>query len=208
MNIHPTASVSPSARIGSRTRIWHWAQIADDAQIGEDCIVGSSVYIDRGVVIGSKVKIQTGAQFYRGAVVEDGVFIGPHAALTNDRYARAVTPDGQLKTDADWEQGSTLIRYGATIGAGAIVLANVTVGRFAMVAAGAVVVDDVPDHGLVSGIPGRLVGMVCACGHRLVDVLSSPTPYLECRHCGAGYARLAEGSTWTTQVLPAVFRAS
>lgn len=187
--IHPTADISPTAVIGANTSVWHRSQIGAGARIGEDCIIGSNVYIDRGVIIGSRVKIQTGAQLYRGATVEDGVFIGPLACLTNDKHPRAITADGRLKTDADWETGTIHVRAGASLGAGAIVLTNITVGRFAMVAAGAVVAANVPDHGLVTGVPARLVGYACACGRPLRQCLPGDATWWVCAACGARYAR-------------------
>jgi len=119
------------------------------------------------VVIGDRVKIQNGASVYHGATIEDGVFIGPHACLTNDRLPRAITPEGELKGDTDWKVGKIRVCYGASIGAGAIVLPGVTVGRFALVGAGAVVTRDVAAQTLVVGNPARPVGLVCLCGHRL-----------------------------------------
>jgi len=167
MVIHPTAEVSPTARIGEGTRIWHHAQVRERAVIGKECILGKDVYVDADVIIGNRVKIQNGAQIYHGATLEDGVFVGPLACLTNDRFPRAITPDGRLKSAEDWQVWPILVRYGASIGAGAIVLPGVTIGRFAMVGAGAVVASSVPDHGLVIGVPARLVGYVCVCGHRV-----------------------------------------
>lgn len=165
--IHPTADVSPRARIGPDTHIWHQAQVREGAVVGQNCIVGKDAYIDFDVVIGNNVKIQNGALIYHGVTLEDGVFVGPQACLTNDRVPRAITPEGRLKADEDWSVGNILIRYGASIGAGAIVLPDVTIGRWAMVGAGAVVTQSVPDHGLVVGVPACLVGYVCRCGRRL-----------------------------------------
>uniref|UniRef100_A0A7C1JI37 N-acetyltransferase n=1 Tax=Caldilinea aerophila TaxID=133453 RepID=A0A7C1JI37_9CHLR len=165
--VHPSADVSPRARIGKGTRIWNRAQVREGAVLGERCNVGRDVYIDFDVQIGNCCKIQNSALIYHGAVIEDGVFIGPQACLTNDRYPRAINPDGSLKGADDWEVGQTVVRYGASIGAGAIIVTGVEVGRFAMVGAGAVVTHDVPAHGLVVGTPARLVGYVCACGTRL-----------------------------------------
>jgi acetyltransferase-like isoleucine patch superfamily enzyme len=169
VQIHPTAEVSSLATIGDGTRIWHQAQVREGARIGRSCIIGKGVYIDLNVVIGDQVKMQNGASVYHGVTIEDGVFIGPHACLTNDRLPRAITAEGQLKRDADWETGRILVQYGASIGAGAIILPGVTVGRFAMVGAGAIVTRDVVAHGLVVGNPAQLVGFVCTCGHRLVE---------------------------------------
>jgi len=165
--IHETAEVHPTVEIGAGTKIWHQAQVREHARLGTNCIVGKGVYIDFGVSIGNNVKIQNHALIYHGVTIEDGVFIGPQACLTNDKLPRAIRPDGTLKGDADWEVGHIRVCYGASIGAGAIVLPNVTIGRFAMVGAGALVTRDVPDHGLVVGVPARLVGYVCQCGGQL-----------------------------------------
>jgi acetyltransferase-like isoleucine patch superfamily enzyme len=180
MIMHPTSEVSSIARIGEGTRIWHQAQVRDGAAIGRNCIVGKGVYVDFDVVIGDNVKIQNGAQLYHGVTLEDGVFVGPLACLTNDRFPRAITPDGHLKAADDWEVGPILVRRGASIGAGAIVLPGVTIGCFALVAAGAVVTTSVPDHGLVMGVPARLVGYVCTCGRRMEQADGN----WRCSHCG------------------------
>lgn len=177
--IHPTAEVSPDAHIGEGTRIWHQAQVRERVVIGRNCIVGKGVYVDFDVVIGDNVKIQNYALLYHGVVIEDGVFIGPNACLTNDRFPRSVTPDGRLKRDADWEVGTIRVRYGASIGAGAILLPDVTIGRFALIGAGAVVTRSVPDHALVVGAPARVVGWVCKCGRQLIAREGGWT----CTHC-------------------------
>jgi acetyltransferase-like isoleucine patch superfamily enzyme len=137
--------------------------------LGSGCIVGKGVYIDSDVEIGNNVKIQNYAVLYHGTTVEDGVFIGPHACLTNDKLPRAITPDGALKGADDWHCGRILVRYGASVGAGVIVLPDVVIGRFAMVGAGAIVTGDVADFGLVVGQPAQLVGHVCRCGRRLTN---------------------------------------
>lgn len=168
VHIHATAEVSPQARLGAGTWVWNQAQIREEASLGERCIVGKDVYIDRGVVIGNHVKIQNSSLLYQGLTVEDGVFIGPRVCFTNDRFPRAIQPDGELKGPDDWQIVKTRVRYGASVGAGAVVVAGIVIGRFAMVGAGAVVTRDVPDFGLVVGVPARLIGYVCLCGHRLV----------------------------------------
>ncbi|MCB0125655.1 MAG: N-acetyltransferase [Caldilineaceae bacterium] len=167
MMIHPTAEVSPQASIGHDTQIWNHTQIRERAVVGSQCVVGRDVYIDVDVHIGDRVKIQNSALLYRGVTIADGVFIGPRVCFTNDRYPRAITPSGTLKTTDDWTQGEIFVEYGASIGAGAIIVTGVTIGRFAMVAAGAVVTRDVPPHGLVMGVPAQLVNHVCACGQPL-----------------------------------------
>jgi len=167
VRIHPTAEVSPRAEIGAGSAIWLQVQVREGARLGRNCIVGKGVYIDFDVQIGNNVKIQNGVSIYHGVTIEDGVFVGPHACLTNDKLPRAVTPDGSLKGADDWVVGPILVRQGAAIGARAVVLPGVTIGRWAMIGAGAVVTRDVPDYGLVWGNPARLQGFVCPCGERL-----------------------------------------
>ncbi|HET7678357.1 MAG TPA: acyltransferase [Candidatus Limnocylindrales bacterium] len=174
--IHPSADIAPDARIGQGTSIWNRAQVREGAVIGDDCIIGKDAYVDAGVHVGDKVKIQNGALVYHGVTVESAVFIGPGAILTNDRFPRSITPDGELARDADWELSPITLRYGSSVGAGAIVVAGADVGRFALVAAGAVVTRSVPDHALVAGNPARRMGWVCDCGRRLVDGDGRPLP--------------------------------
>lgn len=166
MFIHPSAVVEEGAVIGRDTRIWHLVQVRSGARIGESCIIGRGTYIDTGVVIGSKVKIQNYVSVYDGVTIEDGVFVGPHAVFTNDKLPRAITPDGQLKGGTDWVITPTLVRYGASIGTNAVLVCGITVGRWAMIGAGAVVTRDVPDYGLVVGNPARLIGYVDEAGTR------------------------------------------
>jgi UDP-2-acetamido-3-amino-2,3-dideoxy-glucuronate N-acetyltransferase len=168
--VHPTADVSPEARIGAGTRIWALAQVREGAIVGEDCILGRGVYIDARVHVGARVKIQNYVSIFEGVTIEDGVFIGPHVCFTNDRLPRAITPDGRLKGPQDWEITPTLVKYGASIGARALVVCGVTIGEFALVGAGAVVTRDVPPHALVYGNPARLQGYVCRCARRLQEL--------------------------------------
>src|SRR3954470_18799484 len=165
--IHPSADVSPRATLGAGTKVWHQAQVREGAVLGRNCILGKGAYVDFGVQIGDNVKIQNRASVYHGVTLENGVFVGPHAIFTNDKLPRAINPDGSLKSEDDWDLGRILVKEGASIGAGAIIVTGVTVGRFAMVGAGAVVTKDVPDYGLVYGNPARLAGYVCPSGHRL-----------------------------------------
>lgn len=167
VTIHPTAEVSPAAIIGAGTKIWNYAQVRERAQIGEGCILAKNVYVDFEVVIGRNCKIQNNCSLYHGAQIEDGVFLGPHVILTNDKLPRAINEDGSIKGAADWKVSPTKIRYGAAIGAGAIILPGVTVGRFAMIGSGAVVTRDVPDYALMAGNPARRIGWVDAAGNRV-----------------------------------------
>ena len=168
--IHETADVSKDARIGNNTKIWHNAQVRENARIGSNCIIGKNAYIDHGISIGNNVKIQNNASVYFGSKLEDGVFIGPHAILTNDKMPRAITKSGKLKTTKDWKTGKTLVKKGASIGAGSIVLPDCTIGKFAMIGAGSVVTKDVPDYGLAYGNPAKLAGYVCACGAKITKI--------------------------------------
>ena len=181
--IHPTADVSPNAIIGEGTNVWNRAQIREGARIGAECIIGKDVYVDLNVVIGARVKIQNSALVYHGVTIEDGVFIGPQVCLTNDKYPRAITPEGNLKGDADWEVGKIVVRRGASLGAGSLILPDVVIGEFAMVAAGAIVSKSVPAHGLVVGQPARLIGMVCWCGRRM----QQQGAQWHCSTCGRVY---------------------
>ena len=159
IRVHPTADVSPEAVVGDGTSIWHWAQVREGAHIGENCSLGKDVYIDIEVVVGDDCKIQNFATLYRGVGIGSRVFIGPHACFTNDLYPRAVSPD--------WQVVPTTVEDGASIGANATILCGLTIGRSAMVAAGAVVTKDVPAHALVAGVPAKVIGWVCECGRPL-----------------------------------------
>lgn len=188
--VHPSAFVDASARLGSGTRIWHLAQVRERAVLGDECILGKGAYVGEDVHIGNRVKIQNNASVYTGSTLEDGVFIGPHVCLTNDRVPRAVNRDGSQKGAEDWQLGTVLVRTGAALGAGCIVVAGVTIGRWAMVGAGAVVTRDIPDYALAVGNPARLIGYVCACGHRLE---AAGRDRFRCPVCATPYTREGGG---------------
>jgi UDP-2-acetamido-3-amino-2,3-dideoxy-glucuronate N-acetyltransferase len=168
VRVYPTADVDERARIGPRTTVWHLAQIRENAQLGSDCIIGRGAYVGPGVVIGDRVKLQNYALVYEPARLEDGVFIGPAVVLTNDVYPRSTDVTGKLKRPADWNALGVVARQGASIGARAVILAGVEIGRWALVAAGAVVTRQVPDFALVAGTPARVIGWVGRAGLRLV----------------------------------------
>jgi UDP-2-acetamido-3-amino-2,3-dideoxy-glucuronate N-acetyltransferase len=182
--VHETAEVHPTAKLGEGVKIWNWVKIREDAEIGANTILSKGVYVDCGVRIGQNVKIQNNVSVYHGVTIEDGVFVGPHVCFTNDKYPRAINPDGTLKTAFDWKVSPTTLRYGCSIGANATVVAGVTVGRYATVGAGAVVTADVPAFGLVVGCPARLVGYVCECGARLRQQDGLPDGLFCCAACG------------------------
>ena len=161
------AWIASDAVVGAGTRVWSFVQIREGARIGAECVLGRGAYIGIGVQIGDRCKIQNNALVYDPAVIEDGVFIGPGAILTNDRLPRAITPSGELKRADDWDPVGVTVDTGASIGAGAICVAPVQIGAWAMVAAGSVVVRDVPDHALVAGNPARQIGWVGRDGRRM-----------------------------------------
>jgi UDP-2-acetamido-3-amino-2,3-dideoxy-glucuronate N-acetyltransferase len=162
--IAASADVADDVRIGSGSSVWHLAQIRESAVLGENCIVGRGAYIGTGVSIGDNVKIQNYALVYEPAQIADGVFIGPAVVFTNDHFPRSVNPDGSLKSGSDWEHVGVTVLEGASVGARAVCVAPVTVGRWALVAAGATVIRDVPDFALVVGVPARRVGWVGRAG--------------------------------------------
>jgi UDP-2-acetamido-3-amino-2,3-dideoxy-glucuronate N-acetyltransferase len=167
VRIASEAHVDPSAEIGSGTTVWNRAYAGPGAIIGRDCTLGQGAFIDAGVRLGSRCKIQNNALVYTPATIGDGVFIGPGAILTNDRYPRAINADSSLKAAADWEPLGVIVGNGASIGAGAVLIGGVSVGAWAMIAAGAVVTRDVVPFSLVSGVPASPVGWVGRSGQRL-----------------------------------------
>lgn len=167
--IHKTADVSPEAKIGSDCLIWHQAQIRERAVVGKNCVIGKGVYIDYEVIIGDNVRIQNYVSVFHGVTIEKGVFLGPYVTFTNDRFPRAIKPDGSPRGRNDWRLEKTLVKEGASIGAGAIILPGVTVGRWSLVGSGSVVTKDIPDFALVVGVPASIVGYVCKCAKKMVE---------------------------------------
>ena len=157
---HESAHVDEGASIGEGTKIWHFCHVLSGARIGRDCIFGQNCSVAGGVIIGDKVKVQNNVSIYEGTVIEDDVFLGPSCVLTN-----VSNPRSQIRRHALYEK--TLIRRGVTIGANATLLCGITLGRYAFVAAGAVVTGDVPDYALMMGLPAKQAGWMSRHAHPL-----------------------------------------
>ncbi|HBI62339.1 MAG TPA: N-acetyltransferase [Lachnospiraceae bacterium] len=175
---HESSYIDSSVQIGKGTKIWHFCHIQSGAVIGENCSLGQNVNISNNVRIGNKVKIQNNVSVYEGVELEDGVFCGPSCVFTNDLAPRAEFPKGKENYK------KTLVKEGASIGANATIVCGITIGRYAMVAAGAVVTKDVPDYALVVGTPARVTGWMCECGNRLGDTMQCPECKRECIFSG------------------------
>ena len=157
---HESAYVDEPVSIGEGTKIWHFCHVQSGAKIGERCILGQNVNIANDVIIGNNVKIQNNVAVYTGTIVEDDVFLGPSCVLTN-----VTNPRSQIKRHSLYEK--ILIKRGASIGANATIVCGITIGRYAFIAAGAVVAKDVPDYALMVGVPGRRVAWISRHGHIL-----------------------------------------
>ncbi len=181
--VHESAYVDEGAQVGTNTRIWHFCHVMGGATIGADCTLGQNVFVARNVVIGDGCKIQNNVSVYEGVILEDYVFCGPSMVFTNVRTPRSAYP---RKTGEDYL--TTRVCYGASIGANATIVCGVTVGRWAFVAAGAVVTRDVPDYALVAGVPSRRIGWACECGATL-DFVGDEA---ECEACGKRYVTVGE----------------
>ncbi|WP_327118668.1 N-acetyltransferase [Streptomyces sp. NBC_01341] len=182
--VQPTAQVDESAEIGDGSSVWELAQIREGARLGEGCVIGRGAYVGTDVRIGNNVKLQNYALVYEPAELGDGVFVGPAVVLTNDRNPRSVDPEGRQKRGGDWEPVGVTVAEGASLGARSVCVAPVRIGRWAMVAAGAVVTGDVPDFGLVVGVPARRIGWVGRSGVKLAERPDEPGVW-ECPRTGA-----------------------
>jgi UDP-2-acetamido-3-amino-2,3-dideoxy-glucuronate N-acetyltransferase len=203
--VHPAAEVEADVEIGPGTVIRARAQVRTGARIGAQCGIGGGTLVDVGVAVGDRVQVHDNALLYAGLTVEDGVFIGPGAIFANERFPRAITTTGDLAEAGDRRVSPITLRHGCTIGAGAVVVAGVVIGRYATVGAGAVVTRDVTGHALVGGVPAHRLGWVCACGRRLAKADGSPAPAepahyaldtdLTCESCGRVYGYVPDAET-------------
>lgn len=176
--VHETSIVDDGAQIGEGTRIWHFSHVMKGAKIGKKCILGQNIFVGPDAQIGNGCKIQNNISIYKAVTIEDEVFCGPSCVFTNVYNPRAFIE----RKDAFL---STLVKKGATIGANATIVCGVTIGRYALIGAGAVVKKDVPDYALVVGIPARQVGWICKCGINLEGFDS--VNRAKCKSCGCEY---------------------
>lgn len=168
--VHESSYIDDGVEIGEGTKVWYFCHIQKGARIGKFCSFGQNVNVANNVVIGNYVKVQNNVSIYEGVILEDGVFCGPSMVFTNDLTPRARFPKGASSYKR------TLVKEGASIGANATIVCGTTIGRYAMIGAGAVVTKDVPDYALMLGVPARQAGWVCECG----EVLKNK---LECDKC-------------------------
>ena len=179
--VHESSYIDEDVEIGKGTKIWHFCHVLRGSRIGENCVIGQNVMIGPDVTIGNRCKIQNNVSVYKGVVLEDEVFCGPSCVFTNVYTPRAFI-------ERKHEFLPTLVKRGATIGANATIVCGVTIGRYAMVAAGAVVKDDVPDYALVAGVPAKQKGWACKCG----VTLKFKNGHAKCGYCGGEY-KLVDG---------------
>lgn len=187
--VHPKALVE-TEDIGPGTRIWAFAHVLPGARIGSQCNICDHSFIEAGVILGNNITVKNGVAIWQGVTVEDNVFLGPNCVLTNDPNPRAY-----IKKSGEALQ-TTLIRANATVGANATILCGVTIGRYAFIAAGAVVLRTVPDFALVVGNPARQIGWMCACARRLtIPAFTSLNSSTTCPHCQAQFGVTGSGLT-------------
>lgn len=177
--VHETSIIDDNVEIGERTKIWHFCHVQSGARIGKGCSFGQNVNVSNNVKVGDGCKVQNNVSIYEGVELEDYVFCGPSMVFTNDLTPRAKYPKGS----AGYKK--TILHTGSSVGANATVVCGHEVGKWAMVAAGAVVTKNVPDYALVAGIPAKQIGWVCECGTRLDESL-------ECKECGRKYNLIKE----------------
>jgi len=194
--IHPSAEIEAGVDIGEGTAVWAHAHVRGPARIGRDCIIGEKTYIAYGVEIGDRVKINASVYVCSAVTIETGVMVAAGTIFTNDRFPRATTPDlrALLPSEPDESTLPTLVREGATIGAGSVIGCDLEVGRFAMVGMGSVVTRSVPDFHLAVGSPSRSIGVVCRTGEVLLRFDPDAPPDAEELVSRAGYrSRLTDG---------------
>jgi UDP-2-acetamido-3-amino-2,3-dideoxy-glucuronate N-acetyltransferase len=190
VKIHPTAIIEENVSIGENSSVWDNVHIRHGAQIGEECIVGEKTYIAYDVKIGNRVKINAMVYICAAVTIEDGVMISASTTFTNDRFPRATFPDlkSLRPSEPDEHTLPTLVREGATIGAGCIIGNNLEIGRWAMIGMGSVVTKNIPDFHLVLGSPARSIGAVCKCGQLMLRFDDIQINKIKCQNCARDYS--------------------
>lgn len=182
--VHKTAEVFAEASIGKGVKIWHNSQVVAGAQIGDDCTIGHNCLICSKAKLGRGVKLESNIDIWDLVTLEDYVFVGPSAVFTNDLNPRAKYPKKNFPEYGSWLP--TLVQEGATIGANATIICGITIGKHAMIGAGAVVTKNIPDYALFTGVPAELAGWMCECGNKLVF----KNEKVECQICQRQYKKL------------------
>ena len=179
--VHPTSVIEENVHIGKDTKIWLYCHVQPGAVIGERCSLGQNVNVSNNVTIGNDVRIQNNVSIYEGVEIEDKVFCGPSCVFTNDIFPRAYP----IKKTEEY-LSRTIVKEGAAIGANATIVCGNEIGRWSMIAAGAVVTTNVPSYALMVGVPAKQIGWVCKCGNRLDN-------NLVCAKCCRKYKKLENG---------------
>jgi len=182
--VHTSAYIDEPSQIGKGTKIWHFCHVMPHAQIGEGCVLGQNVLIASHVRVGNNVKIQNNVSIYSGVELEDDVFCGPSCVFTN-----VINPRSQINRRDQYQR--TLVRRGATIGANATIICGTTIGQYAFIGAGAVVREDVPDYGLMLGVPAKQRGWMSRHGHRLTSPCDDG--FMDCPESGWRYHLIESG---------------
>lgn len=183
---HHSAFVDEGARIGTDTKIWHFSHVCSAATIGNECSLGQNVFVANQVQIGNRVKIQNNVSIYEGVILEDNVFCGPSMVFTNVKNPRSAFPRNTAK-----DYLRTLVQEGASIGANSTIVCGATIGRWAFIAAGAVVTKDVPAYAVVAGVPAKVIGWMCECGASL----QFKDRHSDCKECNRRYEKNSETIT-------------
>ena len=192
---HPQALVE-STEIGRNTRVWAFAHVMRGARVGADCNIGDHAFIETGAVLGNNVTVKNGVAIWDRVTIEDNVFLGPNCVLTNDLNPRAyIKKSGSTLVP-------TLIRENATIGANVTIVCGVTIGQYAFIGAGAVVIRSVPDFALIVGKPGRQIGWMCVCAKKLPMPAGAPRDSaVTCPHCHRSFVVAPGGLSIVKEVL-------
>jgi len=183
---HKTAEVQKGAKIGKGTKIWNNSQVLKGAEIGENCVIGHNCFIGSRAKLGNGVKLESNIDVWDLVTLEDFVFVGPSAVFTNDKCPRAKYPKKEYPQYGKWLP--TLVKEGATLGANSTILCGINIGKWAVVGAGAIVTEDIPDYAIAVGVPAKIIGFMCECGNKLGFKKDKAT----CKICGRKYQKKAK----------------